>query len=225
MVISESDFRRTIAELHESHERLRATCRRGVVTFRWDFPTNRIAWKGDASLLFGSGPLDATESFDDFLGRVHPNDRPAVAAAYQECRHGGAHVDVEFRVVWADGQVQWIDDTAGASIDGSGVVRCVIGACVNVTLRKEIETFARLATARIRQIDQLNDEFVKKLTEELRAPVTSILGWTQVLQQGQEPADYARGLQAIERDARLQARLINDLPHSSPVWGGRLHRE
>src|SRR5262249_45822709 len=60
--------------------------------------------------------------------------------------------------------------------------------------------------------DQAKDEFLAVLSHELRTPLTSIVGWTRMLRAGSvsEP-DRLRGLEVIERSAKLQATLINDL--------------
>lgn len=59
---------------------------------------------------------------------------------------------------------------------------------------------------------QVKDEFLATLSHELRTPLTSILGWTQVLRRGERtPAELQRGLQTIERSARTQLQLIENL--------------
>jgi len=220
----ESRVARLVAELHDAQERLGAACRRGSVTFRWDLHSNTIEWRGNLRRIFGRGGYDATESLDEFFAAVHPNDRPAVTAGYEACRLFGAAVDLQFRVVWPDESVRWIDDNASADVDASGATRYVSGACLNITAQKEIEAFARVAGAEIERIDEVNNEFLHRLSHELRTPLSSILGWSQVLRRPlKDPADYARGLEAIERNARLQTQIIDEFlalsriraPHSS----------
>ena len=58
----------------------------------------------------------------------------------------------------------------------------------------------------------IKDEFLATLSHELRTPLSAILGWSQLLSTGDLPEkDIAEGLDAIERNARAQAQLIEDL--------------
>ncbi|RYZ67196.1 MAG: PAS domain S-box protein, partial [Proteobacteria bacterium] len=59
------------------------------------------------------------------------------------------------------------------------------------------------------EANRLKDEFLGTLSHELRTPLTAIMGWTSILQTGKaSPDETTRGLQTIERNARLQADLI-----------------
>jgi len=61
------------------------------------------------------------------------------------------------------------------------------------------------------------------LSHELRTPLSAILGWAQVLRRGsRDPSDLQRGLQTIERNARAQAQLIEDLLDMSRITSGKV---
>jgi CheY-like chemotaxis protein len=69
----------------------------------------------------------------------------------------------------------------------------------------------------------MKDEFLATLSHELRTPLHAILGWVQLLVRGNIPAaDSQRGLQAIERNSRLQAQLIDDLLDMSRIEAGKI---
>src|SRR5690606_35307770 len=70
------------------------------------------------------------------------------------------------------------------------------------------------------------DEFLAMLSHELRTPLSAILGWIAVIRsQGREADTLQRGLDVIERNAKQQARLIDDLLDLSRITSGRLHVE
>lgn len=81
----------------------------------------------------------------------------------------------------------------------------------------------RAARSEAERMSRLKDEFLATLSHELRTPLTAILGWSNVLQsKGDDAAQVRRGLQAIERNARAQARLIEDLLDMNRIVSGKL---
>jgi PAS domain S-box-containing protein len=89
--------------------------------------------------------------------------------------------------------------------------------------RKVLLESERLARAEAERTSQMKDEFLATLSHELRTPLSAILGWAQVLRRGsRDPSDLQRGLQTIERNARAQAQLIEDLLDMSRITSGKV---
>ncbi len=76
------------------------------------------------------------------------------------------------------------------------------------------------------EASQLKDEFLATLSHELRTPLTAVLGWATLLRTRQDdPAQVSKGLATIERNARVQAQLIDDLLDLSRIVTGKLRLE
>ncbi|UVW26860.1 ATP-binding protein [Massilia sp. H6] len=89
--------------------------------------------------------------------------------------------------------------------------------------RKVLLENEREARAEAERSSQMKDEFLATLSHELRTPLSAILGWSQVLRRGsRDGADLQRGLQTIERNARAQAQLIEDLLDMSRITSGKV---
>ncbi|HJQ26136.1 MAG TPA: response regulator [Blastocatellia bacterium] len=82
------------------------------------------------------------------------------------------------------------------------------------------------ARAEAEAANHAKDEFLATVSHELRTPLTSILGWTRLLRT-REPdvASLARGLETIERNAKSQAKLIEDILDVSRIISGKLRIE
>ncbi|MYM24870.1 response regulator [Duganella sp. FT135W] len=92
--------------------------------------------------------------------------------------------------------------------------------------RKVLLDRERQARAEAERTSQLKDEFLATLSHELRTPLTAILGWAQVLRRGsRDQADLERALQTIERNARAQAQLIENLLDMSSIASGKVRLE
>jgi signal transduction histidine kinase/CheY-like chemotaxis protein/HAMP domain-containing protein len=78
----------------------------------------------------------------------------------------------------------------------------------------------------LQESNQLKDEFLSTVSHELRTPLNAVLGWTQILRRAMSnPDQTARALEAIERNARAQAQLVDDLLDTSRVVSGKLRIE
>jgi PAS domain S-box-containing protein len=89
--------------------------------------------------------------------------------------------------------------------------------------RKALLESERAARTAAERMSSVKDEFLATLSHELRTPLNAILGWSQVLRSGaHDPADVRKGLETIERNARIQTQLIEDLLDMSRITSGKL---
>ncbi|HWQ12383.1 MAG TPA: ATP-binding protein [Roseiflexaceae bacterium] len=91
--------------------------------------------------------------------------------------------------------------------------------------RERRELLAREQAARVRaeEASRLKDEFLATVSHELRTPLTTILGWAQRLRRGRrDEATVARALEVIERNAKAQAQLVEDILDVSRMITGKL---
>ena len=87
-------------------------------------------------------------------------------------------------------------------------------------------TALRAAESEADRMSRLKDEFLATLSHELRSPLNAIQGWSEVLQRpGTTQQDMTRGLQAIARNVRIQAQIVNDLLDMSRIISGQVTLE
>jgi PAS domain S-box-containing protein len=92
--------------------------------------------------------------------------------------------------------------------------------------RKHLLEAERAARSEAERVSLIKDEFLATLSHELRTPLNAIVGWAQILRmQGGVGDDTNEGLAVIERNARIQAQLIDDLLDMSRIISGKLHLE
>jgi len=116
--------------------------------------------------------------------------------------------------------VRGIAAQAAVAIDNARLYEAAQRAAEERKVLLENECLAR---AEAERTSQMKDEFLATLSHELRTPLSAILGWAQVLRRGgRDQNDLAKGLQTIERNARAQAQLIEDLLDMSRITSGKV---
>ncbi|MDB5291465.1 MAG: hypothetical protein JWL69_2706 [Phycisphaerales bacterium] len=105
-----------------------------------------------------------------------------------------------------------------------------IGFMRDITQRKSAEQERdqllegeRAARAEVERAGRIKDEFLATLSHELRTPLNAILGWAQILRGGsRDERDLTQGLETIERNARAQTQIIQDLLDMSRIVSGKV---
>jgi signal transduction histidine kinase/ActR/RegA family two-component response regulator len=109
---------------------------------------------------------------------------------------------------------------AGVAIDNARLYESASRAAEE---RRQLLDSERSARSEAERMSEMKDEFLATLSHELRTPLSAILGWSQVLRHGGDSGENLRkGLEAIERNARVQTKLIEDLLDMSRITSGKV---
>ena len=119
-----------------------------------------------------------TEQIQDAISRIgHPDDQPLVRAALQRTIGQGAPYDVEYRIVTAHGEVQWVTARGNAVFDDTGRTVAVTGVAFNIQQRKTAELATIAARARDAYFLRLDDALRSSVdASALQATATTLLG-------------------------------------------------
>jgi signal transduction histidine kinase/ActR/RegA family two-component response regulator len=103
------------------------------------------------------------------------------------------------------------------------VVRAALRARLRQYQMRDTLLALRAARAEAEAASRLKDEFLATLSHELRTPLNAILGWTTMLRHGQvDPSQVTHALEVVERNARSQAQLIEDVLDMARIITGKL---
>ena len=153
-----------------------------------------------------------------------------------EAATAGRFVDTGWRVR-KDGSMFWANVTITAMRDETGKLLGFAKLTRDLTERRRAEAMEvaslqreeildaeRTARMTAQRATQLKDEFLATLSHELRTPLSAILGWTQVLLKARagSEVDQRRAIEVIDRNARAQMQLIDDLLDLSRIMTGKL---
>ena len=166
-----------------------------------------------------------------WIDAVHPDDRDRLMSSWQEALHSQVIFQAEFRFRVATGEYRWYRTRVVPDRDEDGNVIGWVGAAVDLhelhlALDERAAALTKAEHARhvAEEASHLKDEFLATASHELRTPLNAIVGWVHVLQSGALADDDQRrqAVNAIDRNAKMQTRLIEDLLDVSRMIQGRV---
>jgi PAS domain S-box-containing protein len=161
---------------------------------------------------------------------VHPDDVPILSQQWAIAQQDDTYYQAEGRMRRVDGVYRWHLHQAIPLKNEHGQVIKWFGTATDIEDQKQLEQ------QRVRLLQQeqagreqaeaanrIKDEFLAVLSHELRSPLNPILGWSKLLQTAKlDEARTKQALTTIERNAQLQAELIEDLLDVSRILQGKL---
>ncbi|MFQ4137264.1 PAS domain S-box protein [Nodosilinea sp. PGN35] len=233
----EDDRKRAEQDLRESEEWARLAIQVAKLGgWRLHLDTSLVEMDERMREIWGEPEDVVMVPLPQVLERMHPEDRERVAAevnAAIDPQSTGTY-ETEYRIVWNDGTERWVLAKGQAQFEGGGEFRRTVdffGTLLDITDRKQAEVereqlLQREQAAReeAEQANRIKDEFLAVLSHELRSPLNPILGWSSLLLSGKlDTAKTAHALTTIQRNARLQSELIEDLLDVSRILRGKLN--
>jgi len=202
-----------------------------LAVVEWDSDFRVSRWSASAERLFGWKADEVIGKHVNEWRFVFADDVDAVALVTNRQREGVEVQGIQRnRNYTRGGTVLFCEWYNSVLRDDRGKLVSVLSLVLDVTARQSAEEERAASLLRERdarrhaeEADRLKDEFLATLSHELRTPLTSILGWASMIRNGEvEGNNASRAIETIERNARSQARLIDDLLDVSRIITGNL---
>ncbi len=130
--------------LLESRERLGlATKSANIGIWEYDVVANKLVWDAQMYSLYGISKEDFSGAYDAWQKGLHPDDRKAGDAAIADAIAGVRDFNIEFRVVWPNGEIHHVEAHALVYGSGKGTATHMIGVNWDITRRKQAEQAMR----------------------------------------------------------------------------------
>lgn len=164
----------------------------------------------------------------DWTNSIDSQDRQKVLSDWSVSIQQGQAYSDEFRIEIGD-YSKWVHVRTSPMLTDDGALLGHVGTIEEITDRKQAEAARdqiireQAARQQAEAANRMKDEFLAIVSHELRTPLNSILGWSQLLiNRKLDENTISRALETIERNARSQAQLIEDILDVSQIIRGKL---
>jgi two-component system sensor histidine kinase/response regulator len=229
-----------------AEERLRLAldgARMGV--WSWGLGEERLTCSHVALACLGMPP-GAEPGFDEFLARVHPEDREQVESGFRAALASLEPLEMEFRIQLPDGTERWLAVMARASLDPAGQHGGMQGLVGDVSQRKtqELLLASSLAEnlARTREVETLNARLARRAVDadtatrtreallrnvghEFRTPLNHICGSLDILLSEELPPSQRRWIVTAREAADALTRIVEGVMDVARLAAGEVHSE
>lgn len=220
---------RALQDLHDSEDRFRALAD-NIAQLAWmTDATGWIFWYNQRWFDYTGTTLEAMQGWG-WQQVHHPEHLDRVVAKFKDCIDKEELWEDTFPLRGKDGSYRWFLSRAVPVRDEQGKVLRWCGTNTDITDRLNAESererllaLEKAAREEAERANRVKDEFLAVLSHELRTPLNPIVGWSKLLQSNSLPPQKQRyALETIERNAKLQTQLIEDLLDVSRILQGKV---
>jgi PAS domain S-box-containing protein len=148
-------------------------------SWAWNVGSKQIFWSAETFRIFDFDPNSMTPTTENFLGRVHPDDRGSIELSETELLKGN-DAEYNYRIILPKGSIRYITSVAHPIRNDSGEVIEFVGTVMDVTERKRAEEERerlRLVQADLAHLSRVTTmgELTASLAHEIKQPITAAL--------------------------------------------------
>ena len=222
-----TERRKAQEALRISEQRLRAVVEATPECVKIVLPDGRLDFMNSAGLcMIEAGSMESVYGAT-VVNLIVPEHRQEWLARHaQIC--GGATMAWQFEIIGNKGTRRWMETHAVPLLMPDGQT-AQLAVTREITARKNADTereslleSERAARLEAERAGRMKDEFLATLSHEIRTPLNAILGWAQIMKNSKDPEDVAQGLEVIDRNARAQAQIVEDLLDMSRIISGKV---
>ena len=219
--------------LRESEERMRVAAQAvNLGIWEWDLSKDEI-WATNARRALLGLPASGKIALEDFICRLHPDDRDRVRHTIDDAIHSGRDFDSEYRLILPDGIVRWMSMRGSVQFDDAGKPTRLLGISIDITERKQAELDAQRGRAELSHLSRvaLIGEMSASIAHELNQPLAGILSNAaagqrfidkgdvnlreiremlgDIIADGRRASDVVRGIRGMVKKKQVERRSVD----------------
>ncbi len=183
--------------------------------------TNRVTWSDEVADIHEM-PRGYHPTVEEGIRFYAPESLERITEVYTACVKEGIPYDEELQIITGKGRKVWVRTIGVAERDNEGKVARIHGGFQDITLMKRQERKLQQALERAKESDRLKTAFLNNISHEVRTPLNSILGFSNLLKDmdlGQE--ELRHFVQIIQRSGQQLLQVITDVISMASLEAGQ----
>jgi PAS domain S-box-containing protein len=140
----------------------------GIGLWVQDYEREISHWSDEVYRIAGREPGSAKPGFNSWLAWIHPEDREGIKKTLAQARENGKNYQQQYRILWPDGSVRWIESQGRCQCGSDGRVTRMMGVLADVTHRKLTEE-VMLRTEKLAVAGRLSAAVAHEINNPLEA--------------------------------------------------------
>ncbi|AFZ04412.1 PAS domain S-box protein [Calothrix sp. PCC 6303] len=165
------------------------------------------------SNMLGYQAREFVKDSNFWINHIHPDDQVYTFESISQLPLTGKNT-IEYRFLHKDGNYRWLLDSSKVLYDEAGNSLEIIGFCIDITERKQLEEDLRIALEKEKELSELKSRFVSMTSHEFRTPLSTILSSSELLEHYRHNWSEEKQLShfhRIQSTVKHMTQLLNDV--------------
>ena len=171
-----------------SQHLLLATQSAQIGIWEWNIVQNKLTWDTQMYELYGLPKESQDEPYSTWSNALHPDDRQTAEEALQLARQGKQDFHVQFRVIWPDDSIHWIQGAGSVERDSTGLPVQMVGVNWDITAEKTAQDVLLTYNEELEKSNQELDDFAYIASHDLKEPLRGIFNYATILLEDHAPS-------------------------------------
>ncbi|AWB68702.1 hypothetical protein C2869_20900 [Saccharobesus litoralis] len=193
----------------------------------WDYnlETQELLWDERMYSLFGLNSSQNVDAYKVWEKAMHPDDIDKVRKELFRCIKVGKDFNVEFRIIWPNKEIHFIEAHAKLFSNEHGRFTRIIGTNTDITAQKTLQIEREQALEKAQESTKLKSEFLASMSHEIRTPMNGVLGMLSLILQSKLEPEQHHYANLAKTSAESLLNIINDILDFSKIEAGKMELE
>lgn len=193
----------------------------------WNVQTGDLRHNDRWYTILGQDETDTPSTVDNFISKIHPDDRETVMHRVKQCLEGKQeYYYSEHRMLKNDGASTWVQDRGKVvERDENGAPLRMIGSFTEINRRKQDEQHLQEAKQQAESANRAKSDFLANMSHEIRTPLNGILGLVEQLLDVELSSEERQNLLMVHNSSELLLNILNDILDFSKIEAGKVELE